>query len=103
MIANSISFTDAVDSAEARGLSGEVLDIAAYSKNTTIDVKGLYVGSGVNVGDIVSVGSKNYLVTNSSKSESNSAFQEGSIQAKSADSATLHALDGTTASAVTTP
>ena len=92
LIANSLSFTKSVESAEARNEKGEIIDIAAYSKSEEISIDGVYVGSGIEPGTTVSVGGKDYLVTNSTKTESNTAFQEGSIQARTADNATLHAL-----------
>lgn len=92
LIANSLTFNKSVESAEARNEKGEIIDIAAYSKQETVDVNGVFVGTGVEPGTVVTIGSKQYLVTNSTKTESNTAFQEGSIQARAADKATLHPI-----------
>ena len=92
LIANSLSFTKSVESAEARNEKGQIIDIAAYSKSEEVSIDGVYVGSGVEPGTTVTIGDKEYLVTNCTKNESNTAFQEGSIQARTADSATLHQL-----------
>lgn len=92
LIANSLTFNKSVESAEARNEKGEIIDIAAYSKQETVDVNGVFVGTGVEPGTVVTIGSKQYLVTNSTKTESNTAFQEGSIQARAADNATLHPI-----------
>lgn len=92
LIANSLTFNKSVESAEARNEKGEIIDIAAYSKQETVDVNGVFVGSGVEPGTVVTIGDKEYLVTSSTKTESNTAFQEGSIQARAADSATLHPI-----------
>ena len=95
LIANSISFNKNVEIAEARNEKGEVIDLAAYSKSEEISINGLYVGSGVEPGTQITIGGKNYLVASSTKNESNSTFQEGSITARTADSATLHPLGQT--------
>lgn len=92
LIANSIAYNTSVETAEARNEKGQIIDLAAYSKSEEITVNGLYVGSGIEPGSVVTVGEKDYLVTASTKNESNSAFQEGSITAKSADNAVLHCL-----------
>ena len=92
LIANSLTFNKSVESAEARNEKGEIIDIAAYSKQETVDVNGVFVGTGVEPGTVVTIGSKQYLVTNSSKTESNTAFQEGSIQARAADKDNLHPI-----------
>jgi hypothetical protein len=41
---------------------------------------------------VVTIGEKQYLVTSSSKNESNTAFQEGSISCRRADKAVLHPI-----------
>ena len=92
LIANSLSFTKSVESAEARNEKGQIIDIAAYSKSEEVSIDGVYTGSGVEPGTTVTIGDKSFLVTNSTKNESNTAFQEGSIQARTADNATLHTL-----------
>lgn len=92
LIANSMTFNKDTESAEARNEKGEIIDIAAYSTSETVDVQGVYVGSGIEPGSKVTIGDKEYLVTNSSKTESNTAFQEGSISARRADNAVLHTI-----------
>lgn len=92
LIANSLSFNESVESAEARNEKGEIIDIAAYSKQKTVDVNGVYVGAGVAPGTIVSIGGEDFLVTNSTKNENNTTFQEGSISCRNADKAVLHTL-----------
>lgn len=92
LIANSISFNKSVETAEARNVTGEIIDIAAYSKSTEITVDGLFVGNGVEPGTTVTIGGADYLVTASTKTESNTDFQQGSITARTADNATLHPI-----------
>lgn len=94
IIANSISFNNSVETAEARNVSGEIIDIAAYSKSTEVSIDGLFVGDGVGVGTTISIGDKSYLVTNSTKTESNTEFQTASVTARTADNAELWPLSG---------
>jgi hypothetical protein len=73
--------------------SGEIIDIAAFSVQETVDVQGVYVGAGIEPGTVVTIGEKQYLVTSSSKNENNTAFQEGSLSCRRADNATLHPIN----------
>lgn len=92
LIANNITFNKNVETAEARNVSGEIIDIASYSKSTEITIDGLYVGDGVEPGTTVTIGGVDYLVTSSSKTEANTDFQTASITARTADNAVLHTL-----------
>lgn len=92
IIANSVSFNKDAESAEARNEKGEIIDIAAFSTQETADVQGVYVGEGVEPGTVITIGGKEYLVTNASKNETNTTFQEGSISCRRADNATLHPI-----------
>ena len=92
IIANSLTFNDTVETAEARNEKGEIIDIAAYSKGTTVDIQGVYTGEGVKAGKTITIGENSYLVTSVSRTESNTAFQEGSVSARRADNATLHPI-----------
>lgn len=93
IIANSLSFSKNVETAQARNEKGEIIDIAAYSKSEQVSVDGVFVGDGIQPGTVVTIGSKQYLVSSSTKNETNTGFQEGSITARAADNATLHAID----------
>ena len=97
IIANSLTFNDTVETAEARNEKGEIIDIAAYSKGTTVDIQGVYTGEGVKAGKTITIGEDSYLVTTVSRTESNTAFQEGSVSARRADNATLHPIEDATA------
>lgn len=92
LIANSLSFTKNVETAQARNEKGEIIDIAAFSKSEEVSVNGVYVGAGIEPGTIVTIGDKQYLVSNSTKNETNTTFQEGSITARTADAAVLHPI-----------
>lgn len=92
LIVNSLSFSKDVETAEARNEKGQIIDIAGYSKKESVDVKGLYVGAGTEPGTIVTIGAKNFLVTSSTKDETNTDFQQGSLKCETADEAVLWPL-----------
>ncbi|MBO7713592.1 MAG: hypothetical protein J6S85_26100 [Methanobrevibacter sp.] len=90
IVVNSISHSDNTETAEARDEKGRVIDIAVYGGGDEISVDGLVVGEGVKAGSIVSIPengvAKNYIVTTTSKNESNTAFQTASFNARYAPS-----------------
>lgn len=89
IIANGITYNDTVDVAEARDEKGKLLDLAPYSQGEEITIDGLFVGTGVAVGSKISLGAKDYLVSNASKTESNTAFQTQQITARGGDEDTV--------------
>ena len=93
LIANSLSWSESVDTAEARDEKGTLLDIAGYSKKGSVSIDGLYVGTGVEVGSVVTIGGKDMLVSQSDHKEDNTAFQQGTIQCQYGDENTvIHSL-----------
>lgn len=66
-----------------------LLDLAPYSQSEELTIDGLYVGTGTAVGSKVSIGGKDYLVSNSTKNESNTAFQTAQITARGGDENTV--------------
>lgn len=89
LIANNLTFTKNTETAQARNSKGQIIDIAAFSKSEEVNVDGLYIGTGVEPGTVVNIGEKGYLVTNSTKTEANTDFQQGSFTAMTADEAVL--------------
>lgn len=83
---NSINRTYNTESAEARDEKGQIIDIATYGNGEEITVDGLTTGNGVRPGAVVKLGSKNYLVTAASESESNTAFVTQNVTARYAPS-----------------
>lgn len=79
LIANSITHNDNVDVAEARDERGKLLNLCPYSEGKEMTIDGLFVGSGVDVGSVFTIGDRDYLVSNSSHTESNTAFQTASV------------------------
>lgn len=90
IIANSLTFNHNVETAEARGLSGQLIDIAAYSEREQVDIQGLYTGEqGIVPGQIISLGDKDYLVESNNITESNTNFKESSVTARRGDKETV--------------
>lgn len=93
IIANSINHNNSVQVAEARDEKGKLLDLAPYSASHDISIDGLYVGEGVDVGTVITIGEKDYLVSTSNKTESNTEFQRSSVTAVCGDEDTvIHSL-----------
>lgn len=69
--------------------SGEVIDLASYSLRQNISINGLWAGAGIKAGTIATVGGKSVLITENTKTETNTDFQKGSITAVRADEAEL--------------
>ena len=90
---NSINRTFNTESAEARNEKGQIIDIATYGNGEQITVDGLYTGAGVIPGQVVQLGEggvkKNYLITNASEAESNTAFKTQNVTARYAPNAEL--------------
>lgn len=89
LIANNLTFTKSTETADARNEKGQIIDRAAYSKSEELSIDGLFIGTGIEPGTIVSVGGKDYLVTNSTKTEANTDFQQANISCSRADEAIL--------------
>lgn len=104
IIANSIGTNHTVDVAEARDEKGKLLDLAPYSQNEELTIDGLFVGTGVGVGTSVTIGGKDYLVSQSNKNESNTEFQTASVTCRGGDTDTvIHTLAEIQGDTTTTP
>ena len=97
ILINSISFDQSTETAECRDMQGAVVDIAAYSRSTSISVDG-YLDTTENVelvkaGNKITIGGKDYLIQSVSKQESNTDFCRVSLSARTSDNATLHIIN----------
>lgn len=89
LIVNTLTVNKTTETADARNTKGQIIDRASFSKSEEINVDGLFIAGGPEPGTIVSIGSKDYLITNSTKTEANTDFQQGSFTAVRADDAIL--------------
>ena len=87
MVVNGITKSDSVETAQARDESGKVIDYQAYSKTTTLTIRGLLDAAepAVEAGSVVVISGGTFLVTSAELTESNTAFVEYSITATSSD------------------
>lgn len=97
ILINSISFDESTQTAEALDTQGAVVDIAAYSRSTTISIDGLLdTTEGVELvkaGNKITIGDKDYLIESVSKQESNTDFCRVSLTARTSDNATIHVIN----------
>lgn len=91
IVVNSINHNFNTETAEARDQAGRIIDIAVYGESEEISIDGLTTTDGdqVKAGSIISLGSKNYLVTSVSNNESNTAFETANVNARWSEDAEL--------------
>lgn len=94
IVVNSINHSYSTESAEARDQAGRIIDIAVYGKTEQISLDGLVTteGNSVGAGDVITLGTKNYLVTSVSNNESNTAFETANVNARWSEDAELWPL-----------
>ena len=92
IVVNGLDFNDSAEIAEARNEKGQVIDLAAYSKATSVSVTGVMdtaKGSLATAGSMLTLGGKDYIIESVQKNESNTAFVQVTISAKTADNAEI--------------
>lgn len=84
IVVNSITHNSTSETAEARDEHGQIIDIAVYGEGEQITIDGLVTSAEntLKAGSIATVDGKNYLVTSTSKTESNTAFQTTNVTAR---------------------
>jgi len=90
---NSFGPSDSVESNEARNEKGLITDIWAYSVAHDISVQGVVddeKGTLVAAGAKLTVGGRDFLITNVDKPEECTAFYEATFQLHTADNAEIH-------------
>lgn len=89
IIAQSVTKSTSVETATARGESGKVIDMLAYSKTETITVRGLLDAASPSVlaGNTIVISGGTYMITSAEQTESNTDFVQYSITATKSDSA----------------
>lgn len=89
---NSLDFSDSVETAEVKNEKGQTVDIAAFSKSSTVSISGLMdtaKGDLATAGSKITLDNKEWLIDSVSRKESNSGWVEVSISAKTADNAII--------------
>lgn len=82
IIVNNITSNINSQIAQARDEKGKLIDIAAYDEEREFTIDGLYTNEGLDIGTVVTVDDKNYLITSRSRTESNTSFETASLVAR---------------------
>lgn len=93
LVVTSFTSSTSAEIAEARNEQGYVTDLKAYSKGTSISVRGLLDSTDVTVsaGDTFSLSGKDYIIESVNRTESNTAYIEIDFSARTADAAVISA------------
>ena len=92
IVINSLSFTDTAEIAQCRDDKGKIIDYAAYSNSKTVSITGVMdtsKGTLATAGSKITLDGKDWIIDSVSKNESNSAFVQVTVSAKTADDAII--------------
>ena len=101
IVVNSYSFNESCQIAEARSETGAVIDLAGYSRGTTVTVSGVIdtaKGNLVKAGSVLTLDGKEYIIESVQKEQSNTAFQTATITARTADQAIITVVNESSSS-----
>lgn len=93
LVVTSFTSSTSAEIAEARNEQGHVTDLKAYSKGTSVSVRGLLDNTEVSVsaGDIFTLNSVDYIIESVNRTETNTAYIEIDFSARTADAAEISA------------
>ena len=99
IIIQSLNKKSTVEIAEARDENGKIIDLKAYSKGESVDIKALLDSTTVTTeaGQTLTIGSKSYIIESTDQAETNTGWVEVSLTARTADSAAIAAYTETAA------
>ena len=98
---NSLDFNQQVETATAQNELGQITDMAGYTNKTTLTAQGVLdtaKGELAKAGSILTIGGKNYLITQVSRRESSGAFVEVTLTCQTADNAEIYIVGGDSSS-----
>lgn len=95
IIIQSLNLRTNVEIAEARGEDGKVVELKAYSKGKSVDIRALVNADALKTeaGQTLTIDNISYIIESTDQAENNSGWVEVSISAKTADSATITTYD----------
>ena len=102
---NSLDTNENVETAEARNETGAITDLAGYSQRREITVTGVLdsaKGTLVTAGSKLTLGGKDYLVTQVQRRESNTSFVEVTLTCSGADQAEIYIVNDSSSSSSST-
>lgn len=93
LVVTSFTSSTSAEIAEARNEQGHVTDLKAYSKGTSVSVRGLLdsTEASVSAGDIFTLASVDYIIESVNRTETNTAYIEIDFSARTADAAEISA------------
>lgn len=100
IMVNGLTYNESAESAEARNEQGQIVDLASYSRSTSLSINGyLDESDGVTLakaGNKLTLDGKEYLIESVDRTESNTDFVQVSLSCRTADDVTIHIIDETT-------
>lgn len=94
---NSMDFSETVQTAQARNETGQITDMVGFSNRKTVSITGVMTGETADLataGSTITLGGKDWLITDVSRTESNTDFVNVTISATTADNAEIRVIDG---------
>lgn len=87
IIAESVTVSESVETAQARDESGKVIDFQAYSKTKTLTINGLLnvTTPTIEAGSVIVISGGTFLVTSAEQVESNTDFVRYNLTVTSSD------------------
>lgn len=79
IVVNNLTIDHKTEVAEARNSVGRIIDLATYSLEDQITINGMYQNELIRPGSVISIDQTSYIVTNSTLTEENRAFQTASL------------------------
>lgn len=95
---NGLDFSETVETAEARNEKGQIIDMVGFSNRKTVNINGVMQQTASQIaaaGSTISLDGKTWLISDVSKTESNTDFVQVSITATTADNAVITVIDTT--------
>lgn len=96
---NGLDFSETVQTAQARNETGQITDLTSFSKRKTVTISGVMQASSSGLaaaGSTITLDGGTWLITDVSRTESNTDYVQCSISATTADSATITVIGGGT-------
>lgn len=90
---NSMDFNQQVQTATATNETGQITDMAGYTRKTTLTAQGVLdtaKGTLATAGSILTIGGKNYLITTVQRQQSASDFVRVTLTCQTADNAEIY-------------
>ena len=95
---NSLDFSETVETAEARNEKGQITDMVGFSNRKTVSISGVMQQTAselAKAGSTITLDGDTWLITDVSKTESNTDFVNVTVSATTADGAEITVINAT--------